>query len=193
MHLPMSTPLFDVPVRLVRHLDLDLTFADIKKEDEHKRIVDIHSFRYTFATHLCKAGVPLRTAQAAMRHSDPKLTANVYTDPALLDVAGAIESLPIWSLAPNADEGSNVAGSGDTDETQHVPQHVLDEGNPGQNPATICNTDMQNEHSGEQEGNAENPSNYRDFQRVATHDAGKKEWRPQGDSNPCRRRERAVS
>ena len=29
-----------------------------------------------------------------MRHSDPKLTANTYTDPSLLDVAGAVESLP---------------------------------------------------------------------------------------------------
>jgi hypothetical protein len=39
-------------------------------------------------------GVPLRTAQDAMRHSDPSLTANVYTDPKLLDVAGAVASLP---------------------------------------------------------------------------------------------------
>lgn len=31
---------------------------------------------------------------AAMRHSDPSLTANVYTDPKLLDVAGAVASLP---------------------------------------------------------------------------------------------------
>lgn len=37
---------------------------------------------------------PLRTAQAAMRHSDPSLTANVYTDPKLLDVARAVASLP---------------------------------------------------------------------------------------------------
>ncbi len=29
-----------------------------------------------------------------MRHSDPSLTANVYTDPKLLDVAGALEALP---------------------------------------------------------------------------------------------------
>ena len=36
----------------------------------------------------------MRTAQAAMRHSDPSLTANVYTDPKLLDVAGAVASLP---------------------------------------------------------------------------------------------------
>ena len=43
---------------------------------------------------LSKAGVPLRTAQAAMRHNDPSLTANVYTDPKLLDAAGAVASLP---------------------------------------------------------------------------------------------------
>jgi integrase len=193
MHLPMSTPLFDVPVRLVRHLDLDLTFADIKKEDEHKRIVDIHSFRYTFATHLCKAGVPLRTAQAAMRHSDPKLTANVYTDPALLDVAGAIESLPVWSLNTSAQKDSNMAEFGDGGVTQHVPEHVLAEGNRGQNSATICNSETQNEHSDKQEGNAENPSICWDFQRASLADTIHKEWHPQGDSNPCRRRERAVS
>jgi hypothetical protein len=29
-----------------------------------------------------------------MRHSDPKLTANVYTDPKLLDVAGGLDTLP---------------------------------------------------------------------------------------------------
>jgi len=29
-----------------------------------------------------------------MRHSDPSLTANVYTDPQLLDVARAVASLP---------------------------------------------------------------------------------------------------
>jgi hypothetical protein len=29
-----------------------------------------------------------------MRHSDPSLTANLYTDPKLLDVAGAVASLP---------------------------------------------------------------------------------------------------
>lgn len=28
------------------------------------------------------------------RHSDPSPTANVYTDPRLLDVAGAVASLP---------------------------------------------------------------------------------------------------
>jgi len=65
---------------------------------ERNRVVDVHALRVTFGTHLCAAGVPLRTAQAAMRHSKPELTANVYTDPKLLDVAGAIDALPALVL-----------------------------------------------------------------------------------------------
>ena len=53
----------------------------------------MHAFRVTFATLMATAGVPLQTAQAAMRHSDPRLTANTYTDPHLLDVHGAVESI----------------------------------------------------------------------------------------------------
>jgi len=61
--------------------------------------VDIHALRHTFGTHLSKNGVPPRTAQAAMRHSSLDLTMNVYTDPELLDVAGAVEALPELSLS----------------------------------------------------------------------------------------------
>jgi hypothetical protein len=46
------------------------------------------------ASTLSKAGVPPRTTQAAMRHSDPSQTVNVYTDPKLLEVAEAVASLP---------------------------------------------------------------------------------------------------
>lgn len=99
--LDPKTPLFRVPSGLSRILDRDLGAAGIPKRDERGRVVDVHALRVTFGTHLCAAGVPLRTAQAAMRHSKPELTANIYTDPKLLDVAGAINALP--SLAtPNA-------------------------------------------------------------------------------------------
>lgn len=50
--------------------------------------------RHTFGTHLSKAGVAPRVAMAAMRHSSLDLTMNIYTDPVLLDVAGAVETLP---------------------------------------------------------------------------------------------------
>jgi len=100
--LPASTALFRVPSGLARILDRDLAVAGIPKRDERNRVVDVHALRVTFGTHLCAAGVPLRTAQAAMRHSKPELTANIYTDPKLLDVAGAISALPSLSLTPDA-------------------------------------------------------------------------------------------
>ncbi len=39
-------------------------------------------------------------AQAAMRHSSIDLTMNIYTDPTLLDVAGAVEALRALSAEP---------------------------------------------------------------------------------------------
>lgn len=107
--LPPGTRMLDVPSGLIRIVDRDLVFAGIARiekrngkelvirTDERGRTIDIHALRHTFGTHLCRAGVPLRTTQAAMRHSDPSLTANVYTDPKLLDVAGALEALPSLS------------------------------------------------------------------------------------------------
>ena len=71
-----------------------LAVASIPKIDEHGRTVHVHGLRHSFGTHLSKVGVAPRTAQAAMRHSDIGLTMNVYTDLRLLDIAGAIDSLP---------------------------------------------------------------------------------------------------
>ncbi len=94
MQLPADEPLFSVPRNLIKSFNLDLAAAGIPKEDERGRTVDLHALRHTFGTHLSKNGVPPRTAQAALRHSSLDLTMNVYTDPTLLDVAGALEALP---------------------------------------------------------------------------------------------------
>jgi hypothetical protein len=58
----------------------------------------ILALRHAFATPVNKNGVAPRMAQAAMRHSSLDLTMNVYTDPTLLDVAGALATLPELSL-----------------------------------------------------------------------------------------------
>jgi integrase len=104
--LASDEPLFDVPDGLIRIFDRDLAFAGLAriekrggkevviKTDDRGHTIDGYAPRHTFGTHLSKAGALLRTAQAAMRHSDPSLTANVYTDPKLLDVASAVASLP---------------------------------------------------------------------------------------------------
>ena len=72
----------------------DGELGGIAKRDDRGRTVDLRSLRHTFGTHLSKAGVAPRVAQAAMRHSSLDLTMNVYSDPTLLDVAGAMEALP---------------------------------------------------------------------------------------------------
>ena len=51
-----------------------------------------------------------------MRHSDPKLTANAYVDPQLLDVRAALDVLPAIPLDPHADHEARparaIAGEG---------------------------------------------------------------------------------
>jgi len=96
--LPLDEPQFAVPQDFVKILDRDLAAAGIPKRDERGRTVDVHALRHTFGTHLSKNGVAPRTAQAAMRHSSLDLTMDVYTDPSLLDVAGALDVLPELSL-----------------------------------------------------------------------------------------------
>jgi hypothetical protein len=68
--------------------------------------------RHTFATHLSKSGVAPRVAQAAMRHSTLDLTMNVYTDPKLLDVGGALDALPSLPLGRRAAEGDALQATG---------------------------------------------------------------------------------
>ena len=61
-------------------------------------MLDAHVLQTSLGTLLSIGGVPLRTAQAAMRHSDPKLTANVDTDPRLVEVHSALDALPMLPL-----------------------------------------------------------------------------------------------
>ena len=113
--LPADTPLFTVPAGLVRILDrtlpriarrVKLPASEDRQADERGRTVDVHAMRHTFGTLLSKGGVAPRTAQAAMRHSTIDLTMNIYTDPKLLDVAGAMESLPALPLGAGPQAGS---------------------------------------------------------------------------------------
>jgi integrase len=92
----LDDTLFAVPPT-IRVFDADLDAAGITKTDPRGRVVDIHALRHTIGTHLSAVGVHPRVAMAAMRHSRIELTMNLYTDPALLDVAGAINALPSFS------------------------------------------------------------------------------------------------
>ena len=110
-------PLFVIPSSINRYFDRDLAAAGIAKKDDRGRVLDLHALRTTFGTMLSKGGVGPRTAQAAMRHSDIRLTMGVYTDPKLLDIHGAMDALPDLSLSgSNQDEPqtSRLTGTSDT-------------------------------------------------------------------------------
>ena len=69
----------------------------------------IRDRRHTAGTRLARAGVGLVQTQRLLGHSDPKLTAQVYTHLDVEDLRGSVESLP--SLDPGtAAIGRRVAG-----------------------------------------------------------------------------------
>jgi integrase len=125
--LPPDSALFDVPDRFVKNLDRDLVAAGIArpvqvsgkwvidKRNERGRSLDVHALRHTFGTLMSKGSIAPRTAQAAMRHSDIKLTMNVYTDPALLDVRGALDALPVLPLDGGRGDGEERQATGTDD------------------------------------------------------------------------------
>lgn len=76
-----------------RRLNRHMKYAGIEQYDGAGRKLDFHSFRYTFATKLARQGVSQRLAQELMRHSDPRLTANLYTDAAHLPTFDAVDQL----------------------------------------------------------------------------------------------------
>lgn len=90
-----ASPLIPIPTQFHRRLRGDLAAAGITSPDAEGAHLDAHALRYTYATALATAGVAPRVAQEAMRHSSPDLTARVYQDPRLLQVAAAVETIDL--------------------------------------------------------------------------------------------------
>jgi integrase len=64
------------------------------------RHVRFHDLRGTTATLLARAGVQLVIAQRILRHSDPRLTATIYSRVDLADLQAGIDRLGIASALP---------------------------------------------------------------------------------------------
>ncbi len=75
----------------------DFINAGIETNNDRKEKASFHSLRKTFCTMLHMAGVPQRETQELMRHSDAKLTNDVYADRSLFSLGSAIDSLPSLS------------------------------------------------------------------------------------------------
>ena len=97
-------------VPLLRAFNLDLEYAGIEKKDQRGRTLDIHCLRHTFGTLLALSGVMPRTAMELMRHSDIRLTTNIYQHLELVDTAGAVNQLPVVNSA-NANSALRQTGT----------------------------------------------------------------------------------
>jgi len=77
--------------------------AGIAHYDASGKKMCFHSLRVTFGTWLGQAGTAPRVHMELMRHTDMKLTMGYYTDPRLLDTAGAVAGLPSLDDEPVAE------------------------------------------------------------------------------------------
>jgi integrase len=100
-------------VTQMKRFKKDLELAGIAEKDAYGRTLNLHSFRRSLATFLNRTGVPIRVAMAILRHSDMKLTMNVYTDEAQLPMReelnklGGIKSSPKSSLFSSRTVGND--------------------------------------------------------------------------------------
>lgn len=115
--------------------------AGVSYKDALGRQADFHAIRRSLNTHMAQNGVDAHTRKEIMRHSELRLTLDVYTDSAVLPTVAAIEALPIFAVLQenaqidthNADSAVHGAahsgvGSGEAEETQRSrneqPEHA---------------------------------------------------------------------
>ena len=92
--------------------------------DRNGRFADFHATRHTFITNLARAGVSPKTAQVLARHSDIRLTMDVYTHTDLAEKQDAVERLSsLWehpgsTPVSQSDALSRLESSKANDETK---------------------------------------------------------------------------
>ncbi len=114
LHLPAARVFTNMQKgRGAAMLRVDLEAVGIPYFDEYDRVADFHALRHSFASLLNQAGVPLVTAQQLMWHSDPRLTANIYTHVMVEGKAEALEKLPAIHAMPDTESEHMRTGTDD--------------------------------------------------------------------------------
>ena len=72
--------------------------AGVLYKDALGRQADFHAIRRSLNTHLAQNGVDAHTRKEIMRHSELRLTLDVYTDTSALPTVAAMEKLPIFAI-----------------------------------------------------------------------------------------------
>jgi hypothetical protein len=82
-----------------------------------------HALRHGFATALSHSVKNVKTTQTLMRHSDPRLTLNIYTHGVMEHERAAIDNLPDLTQSP---ETQTMKKTG-TDDNTNALVHALDQ------------------------------------------------------------------
>ena len=121
---PVGRPWGDGRRNALRRLRSLLDQAAIPVHDEHGS-VDLHALRHTFVTRLARAGVSQTVAQHLAGHSDPRLTAQVYTHLGTEDMRAAVESLPaVETSRPQSSQSSKPSRVAAAVSKQHSTQET---------------------------------------------------------------------
>ena len=92
--------------------------------DDSGRVVDFHALRATYITLLVKGGASVRVCQQLARHSDPKLTLNVYTKLGMHDLAGALDGLPGMTSEPPERQRLRATGTDNARAEAPIDPHL---------------------------------------------------------------------
>lgn len=86
----------------------DLKAAEIEWQDVGNGRLDFHSLRVTYCTELAPLAPSERVRMELMRHHDPRLTAETYTDAKRLPLADAVEKLAFHRVEKPATPGAST-------------------------------------------------------------------------------------
>lgn len=84
-------PVFAVPT--LRTFKKDMKRAGVPYKDARGKTADFHSLRRSTGTMLAVANVPAKEAQSYMRHSDIRLTLQVYADAGVVGMGNAVDAM----------------------------------------------------------------------------------------------------
>ena len=86
-----ADPVFAVPT--LRTFKKDMKRAGVPYKDARGKTADFHSLRRSTGTMLAVANVPAKEAQSYMRHSDIRLTLQVYADAGVVGMGNALNAM----------------------------------------------------------------------------------------------------
>ncbi len=124
---PVFGAVLDIPGgHKLRRYQHDMKVAGVAFKDGQGRAADFHALsRMTPNTHMGQRGVGERVRQEFMRHSDLRLTSEVYTDAEQLPTKEAIQALPAFSAGDAQGDAQTLGAERPAESRSDTPEWVI--------------------------------------------------------------------